>query len=94
MKIDHTNIAGIDLSEYFHFKIKFTGASTRRGSNLKFEGKENCSGYNINKYVSNGMSVNEYQNLIKQHFNENDPQFSMTKHLIYDIKKGFIELHL
>lgn len=94
MKIDHTNITGIDLSEHLHFKIKFTGSSTRRGSNLKFEGKENCSGFNINKYVFNGMSVNEYQNMIKQNFIESDPQFSLTKHLIYDVRKGFIELYL
>ncbi len=92
MKVDAKNIRNTDLNECLHFSIRLIGKSTRRGSNLTFEGKENCSGHNINKYIFDGMTVNQYQNMIKANFNPNDPQFSLTKHLKYDIEKGFIEL--
>ncbi len=92
MRVDAKNIRNTDLNECLHFSIRLVGTSTRRGSHLMFEGKENCSGYNINKYIFDGMTVNQYQNMIKTKFNPDDPQFSLTKHLKYDIEKGFIEL--
>lgn len=38
------------------------------------------------------MTVQEYQHMIKTRFLEDDPQFSLTKHLKYDIEMGFIVL--
>lgn len=88
MKIDTNNIKDVDLKNHLHFKIVIVGTSNRKGS-----GRDNCSGYNINKNIFNGMSVDEYQNMIIENFSKNDPQYSLTKHLKYDIEKGFIELH-
>ncbi|EKF9400959.1 hypothetical protein O1B79_003498 [Vibrio cholerae] len=92
MKIDSTNIKYINLSDCLHMKIKITGKSNRKGSGKTVGGKENCSGFNINKYVFDGMSVNEYQTMIPKRFLKEDPQFSLTKHLKYDIENGFYEL--
>ncbi|MFH0226120.1 hypothetical protein ACGRPS_16575 [Vibrio furnissii] len=93
MKIDSTNIKYANLSDCLHMKIKIIGKSNRKGSGKSISGQENCSGFNINKYVFDGMSVHEYQTMIAKRFLKEDPQFSLTKHLKYDIKKGFYELH-
>ncbi|MBY4626695.1 hypothetical protein [Vibrio parahaemolyticus] len=58
MKIDSTNIKYTDLSDCLHMKIKIVGKSNRKGSGKSVGGQENCSGFNINKYVFDGMSVN------------------------------------
>ncbi|ENP8375943.1 hypothetical protein ACF8FL_20050 [Vibrio sp. zbq_19] len=92
MKIDSTNIKYTDLSDCLHMKIKIIGKSNRKGSDKSVGGQENCSGFNINKHVFDGMSVNEYQMMIANRFLKEDPQFSLTKHLKYDIERGFYEL--
>ncbi|WP_437891326.1 hypothetical protein [Phytobacter sp. V91] len=92
MRIDSTNVSESDLLNCLNFKIRIIGISHRRASNLHVDGRENCSGYNINKSIFDGMTVHEYQQMIKLRFAENDPQFSLTKHLKYDIEKGFIVL--
>lgn len=92
MKIDSTNVNQTELLHCLNFVLRLTGPSNRCGSNLLFDGRENCSGFKINKYIFDGMTVREYQQMIKHRFHEDDPQFSLTKHLKYDIKKGFIEL--
>lgn len=92
MKIDAENVHLHDLLNCQHYMIKRVGVSTRRGSGLMFAGKENCSGYNINKHIFDGMTVGEYQQIIKLHFHEDDPQYSLTKHLRHDIAKGYIVL--
>lgn len=94
MKINSINVNNTDLSECLSHKIKIVGESNRRGSHLFPDAYEKCCGFNINKYIYDGMSVNEYQMMIKQRFNSEDPQFSLTKHLRYDIRKGFLELVL
>ncbi|KFC96749.1 hypothetical protein GKAS_03928 [Kluyvera ascorbata ATCC 33433] len=39
------------------------------------------------------MTVQAYQDMIRRRFDPEDPQFSLTKHLRYDIRKGYLELH-
>lgn len=92
MKIDADNVHQYDLLNCGHFIIRLTGVSNRRGSRLTFAGRENCSGFNINKYIFDGMTVGEYQQIIILNFNEDDPQYSLTKHLRFDIEKGYITL--
>lgn len=92
MKIDSSNVRLCNIDNYLDFVLRISGRSNRRGSNLLFEGRENCSGYNINQYIFDGMTVQEYQHMIKTRFLEGDPQFSLTKHLKYDIEMGFIVL--
>lgn len=92
MKYDQSNIMHANLNDILHFKIRIVSASTRRGSKLLYDGRPNCSGYNINQYVTDGMTVGEYQYVIAQHFNPRDPQYSLTKHLKYDVEKGYFEL--
>lgn len=89
MIINSGNIATFDISNNLHLVIKIVGKSHRRGS----ESAINCSGFNINKELVDGMTVGEYQEMIKRRFHESDPQFSLTKHLKYDIEKGYLELH-
>ncbi len=93
MKIDKNNIKHTTLSECLNLKIKIVGTSNRKGSNTNFNDKENCSGFNINKHVFEGMTVNEYQAMIAKRFSKEDPQYSLTKHLKYDIERGLYELH-
>ena len=82
------SIKGKNLSGYQDFVIRIVGISNRKGSNLG----GNCSGFNINKELSDGMTVREYQQMILRRFSKSDPQFCLTKHLKYDIKHGFVEL--
>ncbi len=90
--INHTNYQNIDLNSYLHYKIFTVNSSTRRGSGKLYEGKPNCSGFNIWKLVENGITVNQYQNIIRNNFSKDDPQFSLTKHLLWDLEKGFLQL--
>lgn len=92
MRIDSTNVNQSDLRRCLNFVLRLTGKSNQRASNLQFDGRENCSVYNINKYIIDGMTVRDYKQMIKQRFHEYDPQFSLIKHLKYVIEKGFIEL--
>ncbi|GJL37816.1 hypothetical protein TUM17576_46360 [Enterobacter hormaechei] len=87
--INATNIRSHNLSECHHFIIRIVGKSWRRGTS----NRTNCSGYNINQHIYDGMTVEAYQEMVTLKFDKNDPQFSLTKHLRYDIEKGFIELH-
>jgi len=93
MIYNKTNIKNADFSELMNYKIKIVAESNRRGSNKLFDGKPNCSGFNINQYVHDGMTVGQYQSMIKAKFSKADPQFHLSKHLIYDIEQGNIELH-
>jgi 5-methylcytosine-specific restriction enzyme A len=92
MKYTKHNISAANFSDLLDCKIKIVGEPYRKGSDKTFNGKPNSSGFNINKLVQDGMTVREYQSLIKDNFSVNDPQYSLTKHLKYDIEKGFIEL--
>ncbi|CNE74586.1 hypothetical protein DVQ33_18090 [Yersinia enterocolitica] len=88
--INARNIKNLPLSNYLNFKIKIVGISNRKGTS----NSTNCSGFNINKYIKDGMTVQEYQDMVEQRFDhDNDRQYSLTKHLRYDIEKGHIELH-
>ncbi|WP_313396649.1 hypothetical protein [Atlantibacter hermannii] len=89
MIVNSSNIATFDISKHLHFVIKIVGESYRRGSNSG----TNCSGFNINRELVDGMTVGEYQEMIKRRFDKSDLQFSLTKHLKYDIAKGYLELH-
>lgn len=89
MIITSRNVHGINLSEYSHYVIRVIGMSKRCGTN----DATNCSGYNINKELYDGMTVQAYQDMIRRRFEPADPQFSLTKHLRYDISKGYLELH-
>ena len=51
MKIDKSSYEGVRLSELGQYVIKIVNESNRRPSNKLFDGKPNCSGYNINQYV-------------------------------------------
>lgn len=92
LKNTRNNIDSVKLKDMLDYKIRFALKSSRKPSSKLFDGKPNCSGYNINKLIYDGMTVNQYQAIIKKKFNSNDPQFSLTKHLKYDIEQGFIEL--
>ena len=94
MRYTKENIKNVDLSDLLDSKIVFVSKSNRRVSTKTFNGKPNCSGYNINKLIHDGMSVSQYQATIRNNFNSHDPQFSLTKHLKYDIEHGNIELVL
>lgn len=89
MIISFKNISAFDINANLHFVIKIVGTSHRRGSKLG----TNCSGFNINHELVDGMTVGEYQSMIKRRFKVSDPQFSLTKHLKYDVEKGYLELH-
>lgn len=88
MIINSSNVTKFNLSECQHMVICITGITKRRGSSNGI----NCSGFNINKELKDGMTVQAYQDMIKQRFDPADPQFSLTKHLRYDIQKGYLEL--
>ena len=77
------------LSEYKEYTIHrlVELEKTGRGS-----GKNNCSGYNLWKSGWNNMTVSEYQEMVKETCSTNDPQYSESKHLIYDIGHGWVEL--
>jgi hypothetical protein len=92
MKINSENFKNANFNELLNYTITIVAASNRRKTNKEFLGKPNCSGANINKYLVNGMSLVEYQAMIIDNFNSSDPQFSLTKHLKYDIEHGHIEL--
>jgi len=92
MKYTKENIASINLNDLLDFKIRIVSKTTRRGSNNIFNGKPNCSGFNINKYIKDGMTVAQYQAVIRNNFSVNDPQFSLTKHLKHDILVGYFLL--
>jgi len=94
MKYTKENINKADLPDLLDFKIVIVSKSNRRASAKTFDGKPNCSGYNINKLIHDGMSVSQYQAIIRNNFSSNDPQFCLTKHLKYDIEHGNIELVL
>ncbi len=87
MKYTKRNIESADLNELLDFKIRLVSESTRGGSNKIFKGKPNCSGYNINKHIKDGMTVGQYQAVIRNNFSSNDPQFSLTKHLKYYVAR-------
>lgn len=89
MIITSQNVHNVNLSEYPHLVIRIVGISNRKATS----NGTNCSGYNINKALYDGMTVQAYQEMIARRFNPADPQFSLTKHLRYDIKNGFLELH-
>lgn len=89
MMITSQNVHDVDLSEYPHLVIRIVGVSNRKGTS----NGTNCSGYNINKEIYDGMTVQAYQEMIVRRFDPTDPQFSLTKHLRYDIQKGFLQLH-
>lgn len=93
MNINKQNIIGINISDLLDYKIRIISLANRRGSNKQFNGKPNCSGYNINKFIKNGMSVAQYKATIRNNFNSSDPQFDLSKHLKWDIEKGNIELY-
>ncbi len=93
MKITKHNINRVNISDILDYKIKIISLANRRGSNKQFNGKPNCSGYNINKLIKTGMTVARYQAIIRSNFNSNDPQFHLFKHLKWDIAKGNIELN-
>lgn len=59
----------------------------RRGS-----GKNNCSGYNLWLRGWDGMTVYEYQWMIEETCDRDDPQYSKSKHLNHDIRHGLVEL--
>lgn len=92
MEYNQDNIHGVKMADIQDFKIRIVSAIERRGSGKTFKGKPNCSGYNINKYIHNGMTVAEYQNMVRIKFDKDDPQFSISKHLRHDIKQGHIKL--
>jgi hypothetical protein len=92
MKFNADNIKSADFSALLNYKIVKVGPSNRRRGNKTFMGKPNCSGYNINANLVRGMSVAAYQSMIRNNFNSMDPQFSLVKHLKYDIEFGFLEL--
>ncbi len=92
MKFNQDNIKSVKISDLFDYKIKIMSESNRRVSNKLFNGQPNCSGFNINKLIKNGMTVEQYQAVIRNNFSPNDPQFSLSKHLRYDILQGHIEL--
>lgn len=92
MKYNFENIKNTDFSELTDYKIIIVGTSNRRKTEKEFLGKPNCSGFNINQHLTSGMSVAQYQAMIKTNFNSSDPQFSLIKHLKYDIEKSYIEL--
>lgn len=89
MVVNGNNIAAFNISDNPHYIIRIVGKTNRRGS----ESGTNCSGFNINRELVDGMTVGEYQAMIKRRFDEADPQFSLTKHLKYDVEKGYVELH-
>ena len=93
MIITKQNIKGVNISDLIDYKIRIISMANRRESNKQFNGKPNCSGYNINKFIKNGMTVAEYQAIIRNNFNSSDPQFDLSKHLKWDIEKGNIELY-
>ncbi len=92
MKYNQDNIHTADIADLLDYKIHIVSASNRRPSHKLFNGKPNCSGYNINQLIHNGMTVAQYQAVIRNNFSPNDPQFSLHKHLRYDILQGHIEL--
>ncbi|WP_368893503.1 hypothetical protein [Kluyvera ascorbata] len=89
MIISAQNVHCINLSEYPDFIIRIIGTSHRNGTS----NGANCSGYNINQEIYDGMTVQAYQDMIRRRIDPEDPQFSLTKHLRYDIRKGYLELH-
>jgi hypothetical protein len=40
------------------------------------------------------MTVKQYQVMIAQRFCPEDPQYSLNKHLIFDIEKDYIQLEM
>lgn len=92
MKYTKRNIKDANIDDLLDYKIRIISESTRRGSGKLFNGKPNCSGYNINKLVIDGMSVRRYQAVVRNNFSAGDPQFSLVKHLKYDILQGHFEL--
>ncbi|MCQ3831169.1 hypothetical protein HXX02_17185 [Microbulbifer elongatus] len=92
MKYTKENIKTADLSELQNYKIRIVAKSNRRGGSKLFNGKPNCSGFNINKLIHDGITVAQYQAIIKNNFSSSDPQFCLTKHLKYDIEHGNFEL--
>ena len=87
------NIKNIKISDLLDYKIRIISVRNRRGSNKMFNGKPNCSGFNINRYIKNGMSVTQYQAMIRNNFSSSDPQYDLSKHLKHDVNKGNIELY-
>lgn len=92
MRITKSNIRNFAISDLLDYELRFAPQSNRRSSSKQFSGKPNCSGYNINKLMKDGMTVGEYQSVIESEFDRKDPQFSTEKHLRYDIEHGNIEL--
>ena len=92
MKYTKHNIGNVDLNNLLEYKIRIVGTSSRKPGNKLFNCKHNCSGYNVNKFLEDGMTVGKYQALIRNKFNTNDPQFNLTKHLKFDIEQGFLAL--
>jgi hypothetical protein len=91
-KINKYNVKGKRLSEYQDYVIHRISETTRIGSNKLFNGKPNCSGLNLWNWGHDNMTVSDYQKMIKEKCDKNDPQYNMTKHLRYDIRMGFVEL--
>lgn len=92
MKYTKKNIRNVDISALVNYRILIVSESNRRGSGKLFNGKPNCSGYNINKFLRNDMTVGQYQATIRNNFSPNDPQFSLVKHLKSDVMNGYVEL--
>jgi 5-methylcytosine-specific restriction enzyme A len=92
MKYTKHNISEANFNDLLDFKIKIVGKPYRKRSDKTFNGKPNCSGFNINKLVQDGMTVREYQSMIESNFSIGDPQYSLTKHLKYDVENGYMEI--
>lgn len=92
MEYNQDNIHGVKIADIQGFKIKILSVIERRGSGKTLKGSQNCSGYNINKHIHDGMTIAEYQDMVRMKFDKDDPQFSISKHLRYDIKQGHIKL--
>jgi len=92
MKYNFENINSTDFSELTDYKIMIVGTSNRRKTNKEFLSRPNCSGFNINQQLTHGMPVDQYQEMIKNNFNSSDPQFSLFKHLKYDVEQSYVEL--
>ena len=76
------------LSEYEDYIIRrLVEMPSRRGS-----GQNNCSGYNLWNWGRDNMTVIEYQKMIETKCDKSDPQYDKSKHLKYDLDKGFVEL--
>jgi hypothetical protein len=89
MKINKNNMPKpFTLDAYQNYKIRrLVKENPRKGSN-----QNNCSGYNLWNRGQDNITVVKYQQIIKETCDKNDPQYSESKHLKYDIEHGWAEL--